>query len=82
MATKTLRAKYKNGVLTPLAKVDLPDDTEVTIQVDMPDELSYEERLRRFLASAGSWAGEYDWDKFLEDTYRDRSINTRPEVKL
>jgi len=26
MATKTLKAKYKNGTLTLLAKVDLPND--------------------------------------------------------
>jgi len=54
----------------------------VTIRVEMPQDLPYEERLRRFRASAGSWAGEDDWDKLLEDIYRDRSIGTRPEVKL
>lgn len=82
MATTTLRARYENGVLTPLERVNLPEGAEITLRFDAADELSEEERTRRFLATAGAWKDAYDWDKFLEETYRERDNDTRPEVKL
>jgi hypothetical protein len=35
-----------------------------------------------FLASAGSWSGIVDVDKFLEDNEASRRISTRPPVSL
>ena len=82
MATKTLKARYKNGVLTLLEKVDLPEDVEMTVRVEVPEERPYEERLRRFRATAGAWRDAYDWDAFLEETYRERDRDARAEVEL
>ena len=61
--TTTIKAKYKNGVLEPLSKIDLPDGVEVTVHFDnSPSEM--DEESREWL-NAGL-AGElppYDWGK-------------------
>ncbi|MDA1190673.1 MAG: antitoxin family protein [Candidatus Poribacteria bacterium] len=82
MAEKSIRATYHNGTLALIEPVDLPDGAEVIVRIDVPDTLTDADKRRRFLESAGTWADEYDWDEFLERTYRDRSLNTRPDVVL
>ncbi len=79
---KTIKARYRNGLIEPLEEIDLADGTEITITVDIsPASSSAEERRARFLSSAGSWKDIVD-EKFLDEIYRQRSLRTRPEVKL
>lgn len=79
---KTIKARYRNGLIEPLEKIDLADGVEITITLeDVSTPLSEEERRRRFLSSAGGWKDIVD-EKFLDEIYRQRSLRTRPEVKL
>ena len=78
---KTIRARYRNGLIEPLEKIDLADGTEISITIDSGPQMSQEERERRFLSSAGRWKDIVD-EKFLDEIYRQRSLRTRPEVKL
>ena len=79
---KTIKARYKNGVIEPLEKLDLTNGTEVTVILeDSPPSLSEEERRERFLASAGSWKDILD-ENFLDEIYHQRSLRTRPEAEL
>ena len=79
---KTIKARYRNGLIEPLEKIDLVDGVEITITLeDVSTPLSEEERRRRFLSSAGGWKDIVD-EKFLDEIYRQRSLRTRPEVKL
>ncbi len=79
---RTIKARYRNGVIEPLEKLDLADGAEITVTLgDVPSPLSEEERRERFLSSAGGWKDIVD-EKFLEEIYRQRSLHTRPEVKL
>ncbi len=79
---KTIKARYRNGLIEPLEKIDLADDVEITITLeDVSTPLSEEERRRRFLSSAGGWKDIVD-EKFLDEIYRQRSLRTRPAVKL
>lgn len=79
---KTIKARYRNGLIEPLEKIDLADDVEITITLeDVSTPLSEEERRKRFLSSAGGWKDIVD-EKFLDEICRQRSLHTRPEVKL
>ena len=79
---KTIKARYRNGVIEPLEEINLADGAEITITLrDISPPLSEEERLKRFLSSAGGWKDIVD-EKFLDEIYRQRSLRTRPEVKL
>jgi predicted DNA-binding antitoxin AbrB/MazE fold protein len=79
---KTIKARYRNGIIEPLEEIDLADGAEVTITLeDVSPPMSEEERLKRFLSSAGGWKDIVD-EKFLDEIYRQRSLRTRPEVKL
>lgn len=79
---KTIKARYRNGLIEPLEKIDLADGVEITITLeDVSTPLSEAERRRRFLSSAGGWKDIVD-EKFLDEIYRQRSLRTRPAVKL
>jgi predicted DNA-binding antitoxin AbrB/MazE fold protein len=83
---KTIRARYKNGVIEPLEKVDLMDGTEISVTITTGSgynqkSMSEEERDRLFLSSAGGWRDLVDED-FLNEIYERRKRKTRPEVNL
>ena len=79
---KTIRARYRNGLIEPLEEIDLADGAEITVTLEeISPSLSEEERRRRFLSSAGSWKDIVD-EEFLPQVYRQRNLRTRPEVKL
>lgn len=81
---KIVKAKYKNGVLELLEKVDLSEGAEVkiTISFELSDISSEEEKRRQFLSAAGGWKDLLDCEQFLKEVYEFRKIHTRPEVKL
>ena len=69
---KTIKAKYKNGIIEPLEIIEIKDGTEINImifenQVLMPEE----EKLKRFISSAGSWKDYVD-ESFLDEIYEQR----------
>jgi len=78
---KTIKAVYKNGRIEPMEEIDLAEGAEITVTVDTSQPPPEEERLERFLSSAGSWKGLVDED-FIDEIYRQRSLRTRSEVKL
>jgi predicted DNA-binding antitoxin AbrB/MazE fold protein len=78
---KTIRARYKKGVIEPLEKLDLEEGAEVEITVSS---LSSGERAREAIkATAGAWSGEVNCDELIKDIYEDRRLSAaRPEVRL
>ena len=86
---KKLRAKFANGVLTPLEEIDLEEGAVVTVSIDDEAELSLEERIVITRSAAGGWEGngEY-WEKMKEAIYdsriagsRDARLSTREWLK-
>ncbi len=75
---KTIKARYRNGVIEPLEKMDIEDGAEITITVSKPITTGAEGIKKCF----GGWKGLIDADQFLKDIYESRKISTRPEVKL
>jgi predicted DNA-binding antitoxin AbrB/MazE fold protein len=78
---KTIKARYRNGVIEPLEKIDIAEEAEITVTIDVQPFISEEERWKRFLSAAGGWKDIVD-EGFLDEIYRQRSMRNRPEVKL
>lgn len=79
---KTIRATFSNGIIKPLEKLEYPEGKELTVTIEEEPETVSKERYMEILRkTAGSWK-DIDTDKFLEDVYKSRSINTRPVAKL
>jgi predicted DNA-binding antitoxin AbrB/MazE fold protein len=78
---KTIKARYRNGVIEPLEEIDLADGTEINITIDSREPISQEERERRFLSSAGRWKDIVD-EAFLDEIYEQRKRRMRPEAEL
>ncbi|HGJ64544.1 TPA: DUF104 domain-containing protein [bacterium] len=73
---RTIKARYKNGLIEPLEEIKISEGSEITITISEPPN---EDGLDR---SFGGWKGLIDADEFLKNVYADRLISTRPEVKL
>ena len=69
---KTIRAKFKDGVLVPLEPVEFGEGDEILLRFDEAYNLSPEERLEISMASAGGWVGNVDADKLIRDIYTSR----------
>ena len=77
---KKLRAKFSNGVLTPLDKLDLEEGAEVTVSIDDGPELTTEERIEILKSTAGAWEknSEY-WERTKHMLYEARRTGSRTE---
>lgn len=76
----TIRARFKNGVIEPLEKVELNDGEELTLTIVRVS--NSEEEKDAFRKSRGGWKGLIDCEELKRNIYEDRLINTRSEVKL
>ena len=79
---KKLRAKFSNGVLTPLDSLDLEEGAEVTVSIDDEPELSLEERIEILKSTAGAWEknSEY-WDEMKQIIYESRITGSRTALQ-
>ena len=75
----TVRARVKRGMLELLEKIDIPEDTEVTVTIIETSRTPGADSLRR---SAGGWKGLIDADALIENIYNDRMVSTRPVPRL
>ena len=71
-----VRARYADGVLTPLEPLDLEEGTEVEVSVDRA--LGRPESHDAILAAAGGWSELGDWDAFKRIIYDARLTGSRP----
>lgn len=75
---KTIKARYRNGLIEPLEKIDLADDVEITITISEAKDTSGDGLNKSF----GGWEGLIDAEEFLRNIYADRRIATRERVRL
>ncbi len=80
MVSKTIKARYRNGVIEPLEKVELEEGEEFTLTIVRLSEAKTDEDA--FRESRGGWKGLIDCEELKRNIYEDRLIHTRPEVKL
>ena len=75
---RTIRAKFKNGMIEPLEKLELEGGKEFLITVRGP--LSPGDRFEKAM---GSWKGRIDCEQLIKDIYESRRLSAaRPEVEL
>ncbi len=77
--TKTIRARFKGGVLEPMERIDLPEGEEVTLTITKEPSV---EDVEAFRGAAGSWRGKADAEELIRSIYDDRLISTRPTPEL
>jgi predicted DNA-binding antitoxin AbrB/MazE fold protein len=75
----TIRARFANGVLEPLDRLDVPEGEVLTITIIR---LPVGEKLGGLERSAGGWKGLIDVDELKRNIYADRLISTRLEPRL
>ena len=77
MTTRTVRARFRNGVLEPLDEVDLVEDQEVLLTLDDYVTPTAED-AEAFRRAAGGWAGQFDdFDQLIKDLYQARIDGSR-----
>lgn len=76
MTIRSVRARYRNGVLEPLDTLELAEDQEVLLTLDdQPDRAS---ALDEFEQAAGGWADMFDDpEQFIRDLYQARIDGSR-----
>ena len=74
----TVRAKYENGVLTPLDPLDLEEGAEVVVFVEGAP--AVESRLEALRSSAGGWKGSGDPEALKRMIYEARIAGSREQV--
>ena len=75
----TIRARFSQGVLEPLDRLDVPEGEVVTITIIRLPATTTGSGLER---SAGGWKGLIDAEELKRNIYADRLISTRPEPRL
>ncbi len=78
--SKTIKARFRNGVIEPLEEIELAEGEEFTLTIVRVPEIS--EEGDAFSESRGGWKGLIDCEELKRNIYADRLIHTRPEVKL
>ena len=77
---KEIRARYSNGRLEPLERLELREGQVVTISIsEQPKGKGMIPALR---ATAGGWEGLVDAQELKRNIYADRLVGTRPEPTL
>jgi len=67
----TFKARYKDGIIKPLEKVDIEDDTDITIALLEKKRIDPDGLIRSF----GGWKDTVDCDELLKNIYADRQID-------
>ncbi len=80
MVSKTIKARFRNGVIEPLEKVELREGEEFTLTIVRLPAVS--KARDAFKESRGGWKGLIDCEELKKNIYEDRLLHTRPEVKL
>lgn len=79
---KSIRAKFSGGVLKPLERLDLEEDSEVLITDDVEPTPRGDDRAGRFSSAIGAWKGTHDPEELLRNIYSDRLTGSQPAPKL
>ena len=81
MTIRSVRARYRNGVLEPLEDIELAEDQEVLLTLDeqaLP--VADDEAFRN---AAGGWADLFDdFDQLIRDIYQSRIDGSREPPNL
>jgi len=78
---RTIKARFSNGVIKPLEKLDIEEGREITITIERtPSETT--KTIESLRSSFGGWRNLIDTEELKRNIYKDRLITTRPAPKL
>lgn len=80
--TKSIKAKFSNGVIEPLEKVEFSEGEEITITVSVQKKSKKRNFLEALKKTAGGWKDLIDAEELKRNIYNDRQVSTRPELKI
>ena len=72
---KTIKAKYSNGVIEPLEKLDLEEGAKLIVQIQ--EVKNSEDALKAWEDSFGGWVGLHDPEEFKRMIYQARIDGSR-----
>ena len=76
--SRTIRARFRHGVIESFESIDFPKGKEVTITIlNVPSEPDVDASRR-----AAAWKGTLDAEALIQNIYADRLISTRAEPRL
>ena len=75
MVSKTIKARFRNGIIEPLEKVELREEEEFTLTIVRFPAVSKERDA--FKESRGGWKGLIDCEELKRNIYEDRLLHTR-----
>jgi predicted DNA-binding antitoxin AbrB/MazE fold protein len=75
----TIHARFVNGLLEPLERLDMPEGEVLTITIIRLPAGEAGGGLER---SAGGWTGLIDAEELKRNIYTDRLVSTPPEPHL
>ncbi|MCD6318715.1 antitoxin family protein [Candidatus Aerophobetes bacterium] len=77
---RTIKARFSNGVIKPLEKLDIEEGKEITITIERTSETT--KTIESLRSSFGGWRNLIDTEELKRNIYKDRLITTRPAPKL
>jgi len=85
--SRTIRARFANGVIEPLEKLDIEEGEEITVTIAKVSRRGKKRGVSSkeedpLEATAGGWHGLIDAEQLKKDIYAARLISTRPGVRL
>lgn len=76
MTTRSVRARYRNGMFEPLDEVHLDENQEVLLTLDADPQQPVDPE--EFASAAGGWIGQFDdFDELIRDIYQARTDGSR-----
>ena len=78
---KTIKARFKKGVIEPLEKLELAEGEEISVTISTLSETR--KTLEAFKLTAGAWKDTVNCDELIREIYESRRASRkRPAVKL
>ena len=77
---KTIKAKYSNGVIEPLEKLNLEEGAELLVQIQ--EEKNSQDALKAWKDSFGGWVGLVDGEELKRTIYEARIAGSREPPAL
>ena len=75
----TIRARFRDGVLKPVDKINLADGTNVMVTIV---EMQSHPDRKAFRRAAGGWKGTINATSLIQRIYPDRRVTSRPRPRV
>ena len=77
-----VKAKFTNGHIVPLERLDIEEGAELSVDIDIAPSRSDQERMKRTMSAAGGWKGHHDPEELKRTLYEARLIGSREKPVL